>query len=226
VQLAFVHHKEKKKMKITLHNAAVSVPLAAASCLAIANSAEAANLAAGSILNINGSVNVPDQNTFEFYDFTGFGGETAENPEPVGQAGEFTVGAGNTGSFEGLEGDTGQILSFDRNTDLGTTPLLRLNDLDGTPQEFFATSFPTTEVGNGTATVQVDGVFRNGNEIETDGIFTSQFAEGESGETTYSASLETVPEPTTMAGSAMALGLGAFLKRKRANKQNKEEETA
>ena len=209
-------------MKINLASIGAAVPLA----VAVAAPAGAVNLAPGSNLNIDGSVNVPNQSTFEFFDFVGDGSsETEDTAEPVGQYGEFTVGAGNTGNFQGLEGQVGDILSFDRGTDLSANPLLRVDDPEGVTQNFFATTPPTTQFEGNIGIVRVNGVFRNGNEIVADGTFTSQFARGSTGETTYSASFTTVPEPTTMAGSAIALGAGAFLKRKRAKKQKKEEET-
>jgi hypothetical protein len=49
-----------------------------------------------------------------------------------------------------------------------------------------------------------------------DGVFTVN-ALGTQG--SYSATIEAVPEPFTILGSATALGFGAFLKRKRAQKQ-------
>lgn len=88
--------------------------------------------------------------------------------------------------------------------------------------------FPRSEI-NFDVTNFIDEQVRNGNNFAGLSIRVENYFPRNSGSVTLRGSygqepsliIETVPEPTTIFGSALALGLGGWLKRKKSSQQNK-----
>jgi hypothetical protein len=224
-------------METKLLKTAVAMPLAAAGLALAANSADAAILGPGTF-DIGGTVTVTGAVGAD-----GAGG-TADDLFTFDFGGTTRVDVA-TGGFSGYEGTTASIQNLvlppasvaPGGSSFPIEDFLTFNDGDTfTLTAINPPQFQTVTTPGGRVTTFVQYAFDGsvqgqlGLELPAEGIFTSQFTgssesrlaalvSGQPLRTTYSASFEAVPEPFTIAGSAMAVGFGAMFRKKIKDKQ-------
>lgn len=225
-----------------------AAPLALAGVFANTSPAQAFSISPGDELFITGEVlrqpagGPGTADRFLFLDADG-------DPAPVGEYGNFSATPASSGSFQELvaveafgvpgyeirsvsfsESFTGDIpeapggaVSLIPNFD---EPFLQLDAPDDDQVNFFLDevtfleSRPLSGTGNFQTTIAGTGFFESEEtgEIIGFGSINSTFEAGEE-LVSYEGAFTAIPEPTTMAGLGLALGLGSFLKKQRANKQ-------
>lgn len=187
--------------------------------LAIATPAEAFTLGFGEF-SIDGSAVIledPETDLSENFFFDTDSDQLAD----LGSFGDFQFEPPATeGAFEGFLPEGGEILSFGPETDL---PIDSFIEFTTTSDVFVTVSLETltlVEQTGDSLVVQGNGFITADDSslpaiIDFSGEESSNFGDINS----YSATVSVVPEPTTMAGTAIALGLGFLAKKRKEHNQ-------